>query len=162
MAYMHVNYAVTQHGTGYPANTLASEYGEHLANIKLATDTDNGMIVGLDLTKAWPEYDVFDEAEPTTLTGIVQQKMPDGMWLVCVTSAENAYFVYQKPLTPYESPRELTKESAFYNKAGDIVRGYKLAVLDRIAVSEDNFNGTPVAGATISGVEDKKMTIGSY
>lgn len=162
MAYMHVNYAVSEHGTGYPANTLASEYGEHFANVKLATDTDNGMLVSIDLTKAWSEFDVFDEAAVTTFEGIVQQQMPDGMWLVCVTNPGDAYFVYQKPLTPYESPRELTKEKAFYNKAGDIVRCYKLAQIDRIAVSEDNFNGTPVAGAMITGVEDKKMTVGSY
>lgn len=162
MAYMHVNYAVTKHGTGFPANVLAQEYGDHILNVKLASDTDNGMLVAADVSQAWPEFDVFDEVAVTTFEGIVEQQMPDGMWLVCVTNPGDALFVYQKPLTPYESPRELTKEDAFFNKAGDIVRCYNLAKYDRIAVSEDNFNGTPVAGALINGVEDKKMTVGSY
>lgn len=162
MAYMHVNYNVTKHGTGYPANVNAQEYGDHILNIKLASDTDNGMLVAADVSKVWPEFDVFDEAAVNTFEGIVEQQMPDGMWLVCVTDPGDALFVYQKPLTPYESPRELTKEDAFYNKKDDIVRCYCLKKFDRIAVSEDNFNGTPEAGATISGVEDKKMTVGSY
>ena len=162
MAYMHVAYAVSSHGTGFPANVLAQEYGEHILNVKLASDTDNGMFVAADVSKAWPEYDVFDEATVTTFEGIIEQQMPDGMWLVCVTDPGDALFVYQKPLTPYESPRELTREEAFYNKKGDIVRCYKLAKFDRVAISEDNFNGTPEAGATISGVEDKKATVGSY
>lgn len=162
MAYMNVQYSVSQHGTGFPANTLAQEYGEHILNIKLATNTDNGMLVSADVSKVWPEFDVFDEAAVTTFEGIVEQKMPDGTWLVCVTDPGDALLVYQKELTAYESPRELLKPTAMFNKAGDIVRCYKLAKFDRIAVSEDNFNGTPVAGATISGVEDKKMTIGSY
>lgn len=162
MAYMHVNYAVSKHGTGYPANVLAQEYGEHILNIKLASDTDNGMLVAADVSKVWPEFDVFDEAAVTTFEGVVQQQMPDGTWLVCVTDPGDALFVYQKPLTPYESPRELTREEAFFNKEGDIVRCYKLAKFDRVSISEDNFNGTPVAGAMITGVEDKKMTVGSY
>jgi hypothetical protein len=35
MAYMHVNYAVTQHGTGYSANTLASQYASILLILSL-------------------------------------------------------------------------------------------------------------------------------
>lgn len=162
MAYMHVDYAVTKHGTGYPANTLASQYGEHIVNVKLASDTDNGMLVAADVTKAWPEFDVFDEAAVTNFEGIVEQQMPDGTWLVCVTNPGDALLVYQKELTAYESPRELLKPSAMYNKTGDIVRCYKLAPFDRIAVSEDNFNGTPEAGALVNGVEDKKMSVTSY
>ena len=162
MAYMHVDYAVTKHGTGYPANTLASQYGEHIVNVKLASDTDNGMLVAADVTKAWPEFDVFDEAAVTNFEGIVEQQMPDGMWIVNVINPYDALFVYQKPLTPFESPRDLTNENAMYNKEGDIVRCYKLAPFDRIAVSEENFNGTPEAGALVSGVEDKKMSVTSY
>jgi hypothetical protein len=120
------------------------------------------MLVAADVTKAWPEFDVFDEATVNTFEGIVEQQMPDGTWLVCVTNPGDALLVYQKELTAYESPRELLKPTAMFNKAGDIVRCYKLSKFDRISISADNFNGTPVAGATISGVEDKKMTIGSY
>ena len=161
MAYMNVNWEINEYGTGFPNNTLASEYGEHLLNVQLSTDTDNGMLVAADVDNAWVSFDVFAETAVTTFKGIIEQQMGDGSWLVLVTDPGDALFVYQKPLTPYESPRELLKESAFYNKAGDIVRCYKLAKFDRISVSESNFNGIPVAGAKITGVSDKKMTIGA-
>ena len=160
MAYMHVGLSVSEHGTGFPANVLAQEYGSHIMNVKLATDTDNGMIVGVD-TSEQVSFDVFNETTPTTLTGTVLQQNQDGSWLVIVETAVNAGFVYQKPLTPYESPKELLDEKAMFNKAGDIVRVYMLQPFDRISVSEDNFNGTPAAKAKITGVSNKKMTIGS-
>ena len=160
MAYMHVNFNVTEHGTGFPANTLAAEYGSHIMNVKLATDTDNGMIVGVDTSKQ-VSFDVFDETTPETFTGTVLQKNQDGTWLVLVKTAVNAGFVYQKPLTEYESPRALTEEKAFYNKAGDIVRVYMLQPFDRISVSESNFSGTPTANAAITGVTNKKLTVGA-
>ena len=78
-----------------------------------------------------------------------------------VTEDTDAVLCYQKPLTPYENPRELTKESAFYNKAGDIVRCYGLCKWDRFEVSDLAFNGTPAVGASITGVSNKKMTIGA-
>ena len=159
MSYMNVKFNVSKFGTGFPNNTLAEEYGEHLLNIKLASDTANGMLVAADVSKAWPEFDVFDEAAVTEFEGIVEQQLEDGKWLVCVTDPGDALFVYQKPLTPYESPRELLKEEAFYLKKGDIARCYCLAKFDRISVSEDNFEGTPEAGAVVSGVTNKKMTI---
>ena len=51
------------------------------------------------------------------------------------------------------------KESAMYNKAGDICRAYCLYKFDRFSSSEENFDGTPEPGAKISGVSNKKMVI---
>lgn len=161
MAYMSINWAISEHGTGFPSNTLAQEYGNHILNVKLASNTDNGMLVAADVSKKWADFDVFDEAAVTTFTGVIEQQMPNGNWLVLVTNPGDALLVYQKPLTPYESPRELLQEKAFYNKAGDIVRCYVLSKFDRIEVSASNFNGTPRAGKAITGVSSKKMTIAS-
>lgn len=161
MAYMSVKYAVNKYGTGFPNATLAEHYGEHIINIKFNSDTANGQFVAADVDNAWPEFDVFAEKAVTSFKGIVEQKMTNGKWLVLVTDPGDALFVYQKPLTGYETPRELTREEAFYNPAGSIGRCYKLAAFDRIEISEDNFEGTPEAGAKINGVTSKKATIAS-
>lgn len=161
MAYMNISFNVDEHATGLPSNVLGQEYGQHILNIKLASDTDNGMLIAADDSKVWPEFDVFDEKAVTTFEGIVEQQMPNGNWLVLVTDPGDACLVYQKPLTPYESPRELTNESAFYNKEGDIVRSYVLSKWDRFEASAKAFSATPVAGKKITGVANKKMTLAS-
>lgn len=156
MAYMNVAWTVSEHATGLPSNVLAQDYGAHIFNILLGSDCDNGNLVAAG---DWAKFDVFNEAAVTTFTGKIVQQMPNGKWLVLVTNPGDALFVYQKPLTPYESPRELVKEEAFFNKAGDIVRAYELRKWDRVEVSDAGFNGTPAVGATISGVANKKMTV---
>ena len=157
MAYMSINWSVDQHATALPSNVLAQDYGAHIFNIKLASNADNGNLVAAG---DWEAYDVFDEAAVTTFEGKIVHKMPNGNWLVLVTDPGDALLVYQKPLTPYESPRELTEESAFFNKKDDIVRCYELRKWDRFEASDAAFTGTPAVGATISGVASKKMTIG--
>lgn len=156
MAYMSIKQTVEQHATALPSNVLAQEYGAHIFNILLGTDADNGNLVAAG---DWHEFDVFEEAAVTSFTGKIVQKMPNGNWLVLVTNPGDALLLYQKPLTPYESPRALTEESAMYNKAGDIVRCYELRKWDRFEVSKLAFNGKPEEGKAISGVANKKMTI---
>ena len=156
MAYMSVNFSVGEHATALPSNVLAQDYGAHIFNILLATDADNGNLVAAG---DWHSFDVFEEAAVTTFEGKVVQKMPNGNWLVLVTNPGDALLVYQKPLTPYESPRELTKESAFYNEAGAIVRCYELRKWDRFEVSEEAFSTTPSVGASITSVASKKMVV---
>lgn len=149
---------VGTHAKGYPANVNAQQYGDHTPHVLLSSDTDNGNIVGIG---DWDHWDVFQETTPTTFEGKIVDQMVDGTWLVLVKNAVNAAFVYQKPMTPYESPAELLNEKVMYNPAGSVVRTYMLKYLDRIAVSDEGFNGTPKVGATITGVENKKMTIGA-
>lgn len=157
MAYMNINMAVGEHATALPSNVLAQDYGAHIFNILLGSDADNGNLVAAG---DWAEFDVFEEAAVTTFGGKIVQQMPNGNWLVLVTNPGDALLLYQKPLTPYESPKELTEESAMYNKEGDIVRCYELRKWDRFEVSDLAFDGTPAVGATISSVSNKKMVIG--
>lgn len=160
MAYMNVNWNATTYGTGFPANVIAQQYGQHIVNVKLASDTPNGALVAADVSKAWASFDVFDEAAVTTFEGIIEGQDNNGDWIICVTDPGDALFVYQKPLTPYENPKELTLEKHFYNKAGDVVRCYALVKFDRITVSADNLGGAdPAAGKKITGVASKKMTV---
>lgn len=157
MPYMDIHYSVDQHAVALPNNVLSQDYAGHIFNVYLSTDTDNGNLVKIG---DWKEYDVFNEAAVTEFEGKIVQKMPNGNWLVLVTNPGDAKLVYQKPLNPVESPREFTKESAMYNKAGSIVRAYELHEFDRFELSDLGFDGTPSVGATISGVSNKKLTVG--
>lgn len=146
-----------KHGTGYPADLVAQKYGDHTPGVVFTADRDNGTLTGIG---DWIDMDSFKAANVGTFTGEIVAKAVDGMWLVLVRTAENAAFVYQKPLSPYTSPAEAMKESAMYNAAGSIVRTYMLKPLDRFETSTENFDGTPKVGAKITGVTaDGKLTI---
>lgn len=154
---MSVAFSVTKHAMGYPSNVLAQRSGEHVFSIKLSTDTDNGNLVAAG---DWDGLDVFKEAAVTTFGGKIIQKMSNGNWLVLVTNPGDALLVYEKPLSPYESPKDLLSEKAFYNKAGDRVRAYGLHKFDRFEVSDEAFSGAdPAVGKVISAVTDKKMVV---
>jgi len=156
MSYMHLKFSVDQHATALPSNMLAQRYAGHLYNIQLTSDCDNGNLVAVG---PWIDFDVFEEAEASEFDGEIVQQMPNGNWLVLVYDAKGAKLVYQTPLTGYESPRELLKESAFYNKAGDIVRCYDIAPYDRFEASDLAFEGEPEVGAKIKSIKNKKMVI---
>ena len=145
------------HARALPSNVVSQRYGNHMPSIRLASDADNGNLVAVG---AWVDWDYFDEAAVTTFTGEIIAQDKNGDWVVLVTDPGDACFVYQMPLTPYESPEELMNEKTMYNKAGDIVRTYVLTKLDRITVSDEGFTGgTPAVGAAITGVTNKKMVI---
>ena len=145
------------HARALPSNVVAQRYGNHMPSVQLATDTDNGNLVAVG---AWAGWDYFAEAAVTTFTGKIIAQDKNGDWVVLVTDPGDACFVYQKPLTPYETPEELLNEKTMYNKAGDIVRTYVLTKLDRITVSTEGFTGNdPAVGKSISGVTNKKMVV---
>lgn len=153
---MFVDFNTTKHAKGYPANVLAQRYGEHTPSVVLSSDTDNGMIIGIG---DWDHMDVFKEATPTAVQGKIVAQNVDGTYLVLITKAENAAFVYQKPMNAIETPKSLTDEQVMVNKKGDIVRTYILHALDRVAISAEGFSGTPAVGKTVSGVTAKKLTV---
>lgn len=161
MAYMSIKWSYETHGTGFPANTLASEFGNHLLNIKLTSDTDNGQFIAANPDK-WISWDVFEEMAATVFEGRIVDTTPNGNYLVLVTKTDgNTCMCYQKPLTPYEQPREFLREEAFYNREGDIVRAYLLSLWDRVEISKENFDGEPEVGAKITGIKDKKLVVAS-
>lgn len=145
------------HARALPSNVVSQRYGNHMPSVKIATDTDNGNLIAVG---NWVAWDYFAEAAVTSFTGKIIAQDKNGDWVVLVTDPGDAVFVYQKPLTPYESPEQLLSEKTMYNKAGDIVRTYVLTKFDRITVSTEGFTGNdPAVGANISGVANKKMVV---
>lgn len=145
------------HARALPSNVVSQRYGNHMPSVKIDTDTDNGNLIAVG---DWVAWDYFAEATVTSFAGKIIAQDKNGDWVVLVTNPGDAVFVYQKPLTPYESPEQLLSEKTMYNKAGDIVRTYVLTKFDRITVSTEGFTGNdPAVGATISGVTNKKMVV---
>ena len=145
------------HARALPSNVVSQRYGNHMPSVKIDTDTDNGNLIAVG---DWVAWDYFAEAAVTSFAGKIIAQDKNGDWVVLVTNPGDAVFVYQKPLTPYESPEQLLSEKTMYNKAGDIVRTYTLTKFDRITVSTEGFTGNdPAVGLTISGVTNKKMVV---
>jgi hypothetical protein len=139
---MTVDFTVGTHAIAYPSNLLAQKGGKHIYSVVADKDMDNGEILAVN---TWTGWDKFSAKEPTDFAGKIVAQNTDGTYLVLVTAPGDACLVYTKPLGAYESPAELKNEKAFYNKQGDIVRAYELAVGDRFAVSAEAFTTTPNA-----------------
>ena len=158
MANMFIKYELGKHATANPSNLLAAEQGEHIFSVELTTDADNGNLIAIGDLKS---FDLFKEKAVTTFTGKIVQKMPNGNFLVLVEDAGDACLVYNVPVAAEEFTSRWKNESVMYNKAGSIVRAYGLRKWDRFEVSAEGFTGTPEVGKSITGVADKKMTVGA-
>lgn len=157
---------MTKHAICFPSKIAAGgNGGPHIYDVTLSTAADNGNIIGR-VMGAWTtgEFDNYAEAAcPNGFAGKVVGKSARGYWYVEVTalpSAAEALLVYNSPIIPYESPRELADESNFYNAAGEVVKAYALSLGDIFEVSDEAFTGTPVVGKALS-VASKKLVVAS-
>lgn len=149
-----IQVSIAKHAVAFPSKTLASNGGRHIYNIHLAENktkteyVDNGWFVGKG---AWEELDLYTEAAPTSITGVVRDQAANGNWYVEVTADPvNALFVYQVPMIEEEYNNNFKKESNYTNKYDQVVRAYELAVGDIVEVSADGFSATPTKGATVT------------
>lgn len=159
MSIMSIKYNVDQHATANPSNVVSGgTYGGHMFSIQLDTDTDNGNLIAVG---EWIGLDLFAEAAVTKFEGKIVEKMSNGNYLVLVEDPGDAVLVYSVPVGAEDWTNNWKKESNLYNEAGSIARAYELKKWDRFEVSAEGFNGTPEVGKSITGVADKKMTIGA-
>lgn len=152
---MAIKYSIDKHAIAFPSKLLAQNGGKHIYNIELATDTDNGNLVARG---AFIDLDTYEEATASTFEGVIQKQAANGNWYVEVVNPGDSLFVYMQAFIAEDWTNKWKKESNFYNAAGDMVRGYELAVGDVFEVSAEGFTGTPVAGATVS-VANKKLVV---
>jgi len=152
---------MTKHAICFPSKVLAGNMGAHIFNVTLSTAADNGNIIGRG---NWNSFDNYSEAAcPNGFAAKIVDKAANGHWYVEVTAVPasgEALLVYNSPIIPYETPRELADLSNFWNDKDEVVKAYTLTVGDIFEVSDEAFTGTPVKGKTLT-VASKKLVVGA-
>ena len=137
------------HAYCFPTKILAGNGGEHILNIELTEDADNGSIVSAGDYKS---FDNYVEAEaPAGYEAQIVDVAADGNFYVQVVNPADAVLICEvidNPYTNYDSRFQSVKN--FYNAAGDVVRGYVLHKYDIYELSEEGFEGTPEVGKTVT------------
>lgn len=155
---MAIKFNIETHAVAFPSKLVAQNGGEHIYNIQLESDTDNGNLVARG---EFLDLDLYKEGSVTSFTGKIQKQAANGNWYVEVVDPGDALFVYMQAFIAEDWTNSFKKESNFYNLKGETVRGYALHKGDVFEVSELGFDGTPAAGSEITGVNNKKLTVNS-
>lgn len=143
------------HNVAFPSKMLASMGGAHQYNITLTANHDNGTLVARG---SWNSFDNYDEQAVAAsggnndFAGVIRQINPDDntLWYVEITAnSANLLFVYNSPISEYGT-RDLQDKSLFYNKAGDVVRGFELRKGDVVLLSTTAFSGVPAENKTLT------------
>lgn len=150
-----INYKIDEHAVAFPSKLVAQNGGEHIYNIELETDTDNGNLVAKG---DFIELDLYKEAAVTSFAGKILDKSVRGHWYVEVVTPGDALLVYSEPLIAEEWTNRFKDEKNFYNAAGETARCYALHAGDVFEVSEIGFTGTPAKGASVS-CTNKKLVV---
>ena len=137
------------HAYCFPTKVLAGNGGEHILNIELTADADNGSIVSAGEYKS---FDNYVEAEaPADYEAKIVDIAADGNYYVEVVNPADAILICEVIDNPYTNYDSRFKDSKlFYNAAGDVVRGYVLHKKDIYELSEEGFEGTPEVGKTVT------------
>lgn len=146
---MAIKFSIEKHAYCFPTKVLAGNGGEHILNIELTSDADNGSIVSAGDYKS---FDNYVEAEaPEAYEAKIVDIAADGNFYVEVVNPADAILVCEvinNPYTNYDS--RFKSDKNFYNAAGDVVRGYVLHKHDIYELSEEGFEGTPEVGKTVT------------
>lgn len=146
---MAIKFEIEKHAYCFPTKVLAGNGGEHILNIELTEDADNGSIVAVGDYVSFDNYK--EAAAPAEYSAKIIDKAADGNFYVEVVEPADAVLVCEvinNPYTNYDSRFKSVKN--FYNAAGDVVRGYVLHKHDIYELSEEGFEGTPTVGASVT------------
>lgn len=135
---MAVKRSYTNHAIAFPTKVLAAEGGEHILNVVLDKDRDNGEMVEIDECNGLDNYSIKDT---TSATGEVIHIADNGMAMIEITSTAEVVFIYMDPINPYAATRADKNDHYFYNEKGDVVKGYILHKRDVVSTSIENFTG---------------------
>ena len=138
------------HAVCFPSKLVAGQGGEHIVNIRLTKEHDNGNIVGIG---DWVDYDEYEEATaPNTFEGVIRGKgtgTKDSWYVEVVTPADAVLIDEVEAFTnTYDS--RFTDPHNWYNPIGATVRGYVLHKYDIFELSAEGFDGTPAEGSTVT------------
>ena len=146
---MAIKFEIEKHAYCFPTKVLAGNGGEHILNIELTSDADNGSIVSAGDYKS---FDNYVEAEaPEGYKAKIVDIAADGNFYVEVVDPADAILVCEvinNPYTNYDS--RFKSDKNFYNAAGDVVRGYVLHKHDIYELSAEGFQGEPAVGKEVT------------
>ena len=152
---MAIRFEIEKHHVCFPTKVLSGQVGRTL-NMVISEDTDNGTVCGKGAYVSFDQYEVA--TAPTAFEGEILEKAANGNWYVEVKKIdpnEPAILIYEVPVIAEQNYDSRFKAvSNFFNAASvdrtKTVRGYVLGVTDVYELSEDAFDGTPVAGAKVT------------
>lgn len=139
------------HNIFFPSKLLASSNGKHQYDITLTANHDNGTLVNRGTWNSFDNYNEGSVASSNSFAGVIRQEdsTNPGNWFVEVTADTDLVILYNSPISPYPEKR-LQNEALFFNKLGDVVRGFELAKGDIFEISTSAFTGDPVAGKALT------------
>lgn len=151
---MSLRFTIEKHHVAFPTKVLSERVGRVL-NMVIKEDTDNGTVCGKGAYVSFDQYEVA--TAPSAFEGEILEQAADGNWYVEVKKIdpnEPAIFIYEVPEIAETYNSQFTATSNFFNEATadrtKTVRGFVLGVTDVYELSEDAFEGTPVAGAKVT------------
>ena len=151
---MSLRYEIEKHHVCFPTKVLSERVGRVL-NMVISEDTDNGTVCGKGAYVSFDQYKVADV--PTAFEGEILEKAADGNWYVEVKEIDPnspAILISEVPEIAENYNTKFTSVANFFNAASPertkTVRGFVLGVTDVYELSEDAFQGTPVAGKKVT------------
>lgn len=121
------------------SSKLKATTAGHIYNILADKDYDNGTLI---LKGDYKEPEVYAAgAAATDFEGKVLGVAANGNYYVEVVTTGNALLILTDPLIYEDYTSQMTAESNFYNKQGDIMRAYELYVGDIFELSAEGFDG---------------------
>ena len=146
---MAIRFEIEKHAYCFPTKVLAGNGGEHILNIELTADADNGSIVAVGDYVSFDNYK--EAAAPAEFAAKIIDKAADGNFYVEVVEPADAVLVYEVPvLTMGNYDSRFNSVKNFFNEKGAVVRGYVLHKHDIYELSEEGFEGTPEVGKTVT------------
>ena len=161
---MALHYEISKHHVAFPTKVLSERVGRVL-NMVISEDTDNGTVCGKGAYVSFDQYKVADV--PSAFEGEILEKAADGNWYVEVKKIDPnapAILIYEAPIIAENYNSKFTSVANFFNEASPertkTVRGFVLGVTDVYELSEDAFEGTPVAGKKVT-INGQKHVVGA-
>lgn len=143
-----IDYSITAtHNEAFPSKLLAANGGEHIFDILLTANHDNGVLVGRGNYIKLGTY--REAAAPANFAGIIREQAANGNWYVEVTVPDEALWILMPEISPY-GISQLENPKAWYNASGDTVKGYELHKGDIFEMSAEGFNGTPAVNTAVT------------
>ena len=146
---MAIRFEIEKHAYCFPTKVLAGNGGEHILNIELTADADNGSIVAVGDYVSFDNYK--EAAAPADYEAKIIDVAADGNFYVEVVNPADAVLVCEVvdiAEQNYDSRFKAVKN--FFNEKGAVVRGYVLHKHDVYELSVEGFEGTPEVGKTVT------------